>query len=143
VTEPWVQIVDSPIDSANLLARVASPEAGAALVFVGVTRNQSDGRATQSLDYECYQDMALAKLRELACQAMADFSLNGCAVVHRQGHLEIGEASVAIAVSAPHREAAFTAGKWLIDRLKLEVPIWKRENWQDGTSTWVHPGVTR
>ncbi|HQU47368.1 MAG TPA: molybdenum cofactor biosynthesis protein MoaE, partial [Pirellulales bacterium] len=64
-----------------------------------------------------------------------------CALVHRLGHLKIGEASVAAAVSSPHRQAAFEAGQWLIDTLKQSVPIWKKENWADGTHEWVHPGV--
>ena len=65
-----------------------------------------------------------------------------CAIVHRLGHVELGEASVAIAVSSAHRDVAFAAGKWLIDTLKVVVPIWKKENWADGTTEWVHPGFT-
>jgi molybdopterin synthase catalytic subunit len=65
-----------------------------------------------------------------------------CVIIHRLGHLELGEASIAIAVSSPHRAAAFAAGQWLIDTIKEVVPIWKKENWADGTSDWVHPGLT-
>jgi molybdopterin synthase catalytic subunit len=87
--------------------------------------------------------MAHKKLVELEDQARGRWPLSGCTIVHRLGRLELGEASIAIAVSSPHRQAAFEAGKWLIDTIKEVVPIWKRENWADGTSEWVHPGLTK
>src|SRR4029077_10452287 len=96
---------------------------------------------TASLDYECYPEMARHKLAELESQARARWTIEGCAIVHRVGHLPIGEASVAVAVSTAHRQAAFEAGQWLIDTLKEVVPIWKKENWADGRSQWVHPGL--
>ena len=83
--------------------------------------------------------MAEAKLAELEAEARRRWPIVECAIVHRLGHLELGEASVAVAVSTPHRRDAFEAGGWLIDRLKEVVPIWKKENWADGTSQWVHP----
>jgi molybdopterin synthase catalytic subunit len=98
-------------------------------------------RRTRSLEYEAYTEMARAKLAELDQQARNRWSLVECAVVHRLGHLDVGEVSVAIAVSSAHREPAFEAGKWLIDRIKQIVPIWKKENWADGTWEWVHPGL--
>ena len=85
--------------------------------------------------------MALKKLNELVVEARQRWDLVECAIVHRVGHLELGEASVAVAVSAPHRREAFQAGEWLVDELKQVVPIWKQENWADGTSQWVHPGL--
>jgi molybdopterin synthase catalytic subunit len=85
--------------------------------------------------------MAEAKLAELEEEARRRWPLVGVAIVHRLGHLEVGEASVAIAVSAAHRRAAFEAGQWFIDRIKEVVPIWKKENWADGTGEWVHPGL--
>jgi molybdopterin synthase catalytic subunit len=85
--------------------------------------------------------MAHKKLAELAAEAARRWPLVACAMVHRLGRLEVGETSVAVAVSAAHRQAAFEAGQWLIDTLKQAVPIWKRELWADGTSEWVHPGV--
>lgn len=111
------------------------------MLFLGTTREMTGGRRTESLDYECYPEMARSELAALEEQARAKWPLTGCEIVHRIGHLEIGEASVAIAVSAPHRSAAFEAGKWLIDTLKQTVPIWKKENWADGNSDWVHPGL--
>ena len=110
-------------------------------MFLGTTREFTHGRRTASLDYECYPEMAEKMLAELASQARRRWPLTACAIVHRLGHLELGEASIAIAVSAPHRQAAFEAGQWLIDTVKEVVPIWKQENWADGSSEWVHPGM--
>ena len=136
-----IQLNHEPIDSGEGLASVQSPHAGAVILFLGTTREFTAGRQTESLDYESYGEMAISKLEELEQQAREKWSLTEVTIVHRLGHLEIGEASVAIAVSAPHRKDAFTAGQWLIDTLKEIVPIWKKENWADGTSEWVHPGM--
>jgi molybdopterin synthase catalytic subunit len=137
------QLTHAPIDAAAVLAQVGSPLAGAAVLFLGTTRELTRGRRTSSLDYECYPEMAQRKLAELEAEARRRWPLVECALVHRLGHLEIGEASVAVAVSSEHRDAAFEAAKWLIDTLKEVVPIWKQEHWSDGTSEWVHPGITR
>ena len=137
-----VSLTNAPIDTASLLGQVSSPLAGAVVLFLGTTRELTAGRRTASLDYQCYPEMAEKKLAELEAEARRRWPLVGCAIVHRLGHLGLGEASVAIAVSSPHRQAAFEAGQWLIDTLKQDVPIWKQENWADGTSEWVHPGMT-
>lgn len=136
-----VALTDEPIDSQAILEQVQSPRAGAVVLFLGTTRELTAGRRTQSLDYECYPEMAAKKLAELESEARRRWELVECVIVHRLGHLEIGEASVAVAVSSAHRRAAFEAGQWLIDTLKQTVPIWKKENWADGTTDWVHPGV--
>lgn len=136
-----ISLTTEPIDSAAVLARVASNDAGAVVLFLGTTREFTAGRQTASLDYECYPEMAEKKLAELEAEARRRWPLVECAIVHRLGHLALGEASIAIAVSSPHRQAAFEAGKWLIDTIKQVVPIWKQENWMDGTSEWVHPGM--
>jgi molybdopterin synthase catalytic subunit len=136
-----VSLTDSPLDTAALLAQVASNDAGAIVLFLGTTREFTKGRQTASLDYECYPEMAEKKLAELEAEARRRWPLRGCAIVHRLGHLELGEASIAIAVSSPHRADAFAAGQWLIDTIKDVVPIWKQENWADGTSEWVHPNL--
>jgi molybdopterin synthase catalytic subunit len=136
-----IRITDGPIDTPDVLQQVQSPKAGAVVLFLGTTREFTDDRQTESLDYECYRTMAEQKMEELADEARRRWSLVGCAMVHRVGHVAIGEASVAIAVSSPHRQASFEAGQWLIDTLKQVVPIWKKENWADGTSDWVHPGL--
>ena len=137
-----IELNHDPIDSSKVLESVQSPEAGAVVLFLGTTREFTAGRQTESLDYESYGEMAVRKLEELEQQARQQWSLTEVTIVHRLGHLGIGEASVAIAVSAPHRKDAFTAGQWLIDTLKEIVPIWKKENWTDGTSEWVHPGMS-
>ena len=136
-----IELVQDPIDTAELLDHVASHQAGAIVLFVGTTRQFTAQRETDSLNYECYPEMAMAKLHELDAEARRRWPIVETAIVHRLGHLELGEASVAIAVSSPHRQEAFEAGSWLIDKLKEVVPIWKQENWADGTSHWVHPGV--
>lgn len=136
-----IDIVDCPIDSAALVSKVTAAEAGAVVLFLGTTRSVTHGRETKSLDYECYPEMARSKIAELESIARQRWPLVGCAIVHRIGTVLPGEASVAVAVSTAHRDAAFEAGKWLIDTLKEEVPIWKRENWADGTTEWVHPGL--
>jgi molybdopterin synthase catalytic subunit len=136
-----VSLTDKPIDHAALVASVSSSDAGAVVLFLGTTRKFTDGRQTASLDYECYPEMAKAKLAELEAEARRRWPLIECAIVHRLGHLKLSEASIAIAVSSAHRHNAFAAGQWLIDTIKEVVPIWKRENWADGSSEWVHPGM--
>jgi molybdopterin synthase catalytic subunit len=136
-----IALTDQPINAAAVLQQVASSEAGAVVLFLGTTREFTHGRRTASLDYECYPEMAQKKLAELEAEARRRWPLINCVIVHRLGHLEVGEASIAIAVSSPHRHDAFAAGQWLIDTIKEVVPIWKQENWADGTSEWVHPGM--
>ncbi len=136
-----IQLSEKPIDTAAILKAVESRNAGAVVLFLGTTREMTGGRKTHSLDYECYAEMAQAKLAELEAEARRRWPVLECAIVHRLGHLKIGEASVAIALSTPHRQDAFEAGKWLIDTIKEVVPIWKKENWADGGSDWVHPGL--
>lgn len=136
-----IQLTTDPIDTGQVLACVASQRAGAIVLFLGTTREFTGDRQTESLYYECYGTMAEKKMAELERAAREKWPLVKCAIVHRVGHVGLGEASVAIAVSAPHRGEAFAAGQWLIDRLKEVVPIWKKESWSDGTSEWVHPGL--
>jgi molybdopterin synthase catalytic subunit len=137
-----VSLTNEPLNPAAILAQVASHDAGAVVLFLGTTREFTRGRRTASLDYECYPEMAQKKLAELEAEARRRWPLTGCSIVHRLGHLALGEASIAIAVSSPHRHDAFAAGQWLIDTIKQVVPIWKQENWDDGASEWVHPGMT-
>ncbi|HEV7281892.1 MAG TPA: molybdenum cofactor biosynthesis protein MoaE [Pirellulaceae bacterium] len=134
-----IELTHDPIDPAAVLAAVSSPRAGAVVLFLGTTRAWTDGRETTTLDYECYPEMAGRALSDLQGQARERWPLEGLSIVHRLGRVDPGEASVAIAVSSAHRDAAFEAGKWLIDTLKESVPIWKKENWADGAVEWVHP----
>ncbi|MCA9145279.1 MAG: molybdenum cofactor biosynthesis protein MoaE [Planctomycetaceae bacterium] len=136
-----IELTERPIDSQEVLSRVSSTQAGAVVLFLGTTREFTRGRQTLSLNYECYAEMAEKKLAELDATAHERWPLVATSIVHRVGHLGLGEASVAIAVSSAHREDAFEAGKWLIDTLKEVVPIWKQENWADGATEWVHPGI--
>ena len=136
-----IELSDKPIDSGALVERASSPQAGAVVLFLGTVRESTRGRRTLWLDYECYPEMARSKLEELEAEARRRWPIVACEIVHRLGRLELGEASVGVAVSAPHRRDAFEAGQWLIDTLKEVVPIWKREHWADGSTEWVHPGL--
>lgn len=141
-----IALTNDPIDVSALLSRVASTQAGGAVLFLGTTREwtgdkDKGGRQTLWLDYECYPEMAEKKMAEIEAKARARWPLIETAIVHRLGRVDLGEASVGIAVSSPHRRAAFEACEWLIDTLKQVVPIWKQEHWADGTSEWVHPGA--
>ena len=136
-----IQLTDQPIDTAAMLDRARHPEAGAVVLFLGTTRELTDGRQTVALDYEAYREMAERQLAELEAEARRRWPVIECIIVHRLGRVPLGEASVAIVVSTPHRADAFAAGQWLIDTLKHDVPIWKREQWADGTTEWVHPGM--
>jgi molybdopterin synthase catalytic subunit len=115
-----------------MVAALKAPEDGAVSVFEGIVRNHSAGRKTLYLDYEAYESMALAKLREIGAVMRARFSVNRVALIHRLGRLEIGETSVLIGVSSAHRAAAFDACRFGIDTLKRTVPIWKKEYFEDG-----------
>ena len=137
-----IELTQEPIEADAVLRHVHSTRAGAVVLFLGTTREFTGSRQTASLDYECYPEMARARLQGLEAEARRRWSLVECALVHRLGRLGPGETSVAIAVSSAHRQDALEASKWLIDTLKEVVPIWKKENWSDGSSQWVHPGVT-
>ena len=135
-----IELTLQEIDVAGLTAAVRSPQAGAVVVFLGTVREFTDGRQTVALDYDAYPEMARQQLAELVAEARARWPIVGCGIVHRLGRLELGDVSVAVAVSTPHRREAFEAGQFLIDELKVRVPIWKKENWADGQTEWVHPG---
>ena len=130
------QLVTEPIDASTLIRHVRAPEDGAIVTFDGFVRHQSHNRRTLYLDYEAYEPMALAKMREIAAQLHQKYRIHRVAIVHRLGRLEIGETSVLIAVSAPHRAAAFDACRFAIDTLKRTVPIWKKEYFEDG-AVWA------
>ena len=131
-----ILLVQNPIDAEALINHVRTGADGAIVTFDGCVRNQSHGRRTLYLDYEAYESMALAKMREIAAELHAKFRIDRVAIAHRLGRLEIGETSVFIAVSAPHRAAAFDACRFAIDTLKRSVPIWKKEYFEDG-AVWA------
>ena len=136
-----IQLTNNPIETSPLIDCVRHPEAGAVVLFLGTTRELTAGRQTVALDYEAYREMAERRLKELETEARRRWPVIECMITHRLGRVPPTEASVAIAVSTPHRADAFAAGQWLIDSLKSDVPIWKRELWSDGSQEWVHPGL--
>jgi molybdopterin synthase catalytic subunit/molybdopterin converting factor small subunit len=125
-----------PIDTRELAARLARGEDGAVVTFEGIVRNNTNGRATLYLDYECYEPMAVKVMAEIGCDLARVHPIGRVAMVHRLGRLQIGEASVAVLAAAPHRKAAFEAALEGINRLKRTVPIWKKEYFADGEA-WV------
>ncbi|MDR5704348.1 MAG: molybdenum cofactor biosynthesis protein MoaE [Armatimonadota bacterium] len=131
-----IQLTAEPISVDEVLRSVAHPQAGAIVLFLGTVRDNSSGRHVHHLEYEAYQELALREMARIAAEAEERWDLRGITMVHRTGYLEVGEVSVAIAVSAPHRKDAFEAGKFLIDTLKQRVPIWKKEVWEGGEA-WV------
>lgn len=130
------RLVRVPIDTKQVMDSVKHPEDGALAVFDGIVRNNTRGRRTLYLDYEAYEEMALKQMEELAAKAISDFKVRDVRIEHRLGKLEIGETSVFIAVASAHRGAAMDACRWLIDTLKKQVPIWKKEYFEDG-AVWA------
>ncbi|HEV8339233.1 MAG TPA: molybdenum cofactor biosynthesis protein MoaE [bacterium] len=135
-----VALTREPIDPAALLAAVADPRAGAVALFCGTVREHSRERTVQFLEYEAYEVLAEREMRRIAAEAASRWPALGIAVVHRLGHLEVGEISVAIAVASPHRADAFAAARFIIDTLKQTVPIWKKEVWAGGEE-WIGSGA--
>jgi len=133
-------ITDQPLSLESLVSAVTQSSSGAVASFLGVVREQTRGRQVLYLEYEAYREMAIPKMREIADEIRRKWKVDEIAMVHRIGHLEIGEVSVAIAVSAPHRHQALAACAYAIDRLKETVPIWKKEVWTDGEE-WVGPST--
>jgi molybdopterin synthase catalytic subunit len=129
-------LVREKIDTQALVAKLKAPEDGAVVVFDGFVRNNFKGQRTLYLEYESYEAMAYAKMRQIGAEIRAKFSVHRVAIVHRLGRLEIGETSVAIVVSSPHRAAAFDACRFAIDTLKRAVPIWKKEYFAGG-AVWA------
>lgn len=130
------EITPDPIDMNDLLAKVASPHAGGISTFLGVVRDNSLGRKVLYLFYEGYVPMAIKEMELIEAEVKERWEVEGFAISHRLGRLEIGEASVAIAVSSPHRKEAIEACHYAINRLKQTVPVWKKEYWEGG-EVWI------
>jgi molybdopterin synthase catalytic subunit len=126
-----------PIDAAQVLARVGGEADGAAILFIGTVRDHNDGRPVRGVFYEAYEEMATKVLAEVAAEACAKMEGGQLAVVHRTGELAIGELSVAIAVSSPHRAAAYDASRYVIEEIKKRLPVWKHERYVDGDARWL------
>ncbi len=139
--EDWIMLTSEPLDSAAAVAFVTDGRAGGIDIFLGTTRTDAspDGRELVALDYEAYEQMAVQQLHDLARQGRQQWPIVKLVLLHRTGRVGVGEPSVLIAVSTPHRGDAFAACRWLIDTLKKDVAVWKKEVWADGTTAWVHP----
>lgn len=133
-----MHLTSSPIDLPSLLAQARSGD-GAVATFVGVVRDHNDGRPTVRVQYEAYRDMAESEMEKIAAGLAREWPEVQVRIVHRVGLLGIGEASVAIVATSPHRAEAFAACRAAIDRVKTTVPIWKKEFHPDGSSDWVDP----
>ena len=136
------RLTRDPIDYHALTESVRSPRCGAVALFLGTVRDLTGDHVTIFLDYDAYLPMAEKKLAEIEEEVRRRWPAEGVAMVHRLGRLGVGEVSVAVAVSCPHRAEAFEACRFAIDALKELVPIWKKENAPDGGSEWVHPEAT-
>jgi molybdopterin synthase catalytic subunit len=134
-----ILLTHDPIDHTALTESVRRGSCGAVVTFLGTVRDLTGDEVTVALDYEAYGPMAEKKMAEIEADTRARWPVGEIAMVHRLGHLKVGEISVAVAVSCPHRGQAFDACRHAIDRLKELVPIWKKENWADGRTQWVHP----
>lgn len=130
------EIHDKSIDVGKVITAVSDPGAGAIATFIGTTRDNNDGRDVTTLEYEAYPEMAVAEMRRIGDVAGERWPISSIAIAHRVGIVPIGEASVVIAVSSPHRAAAFEACRFAIDRLKEVVPIWKKEHFKGG-EVWI------
>jgi molybdopterin synthase catalytic subunit len=138
-----IRLTHDPIDYHALTEQVRRADCGGVVLFLGTVRDLTDGKVTTALDYEAYPGMAEKKMAEIEHDTRGRWPVGDMGMIHRLGRLEIGEVSVAVAVSCPHRAEAFAACRHAIDRLKELVPIWKKENWADGSTEWVHPGANR
>ncbi len=138
---PIARIVQDPIDPAAVLASGGSDEDGASLLFTGVVRNHNQGRTVGGVRYDAYEEMAARVLSQIVEEAVQLVGTDRIVAVHRVGELTVGEVSVAIAVSSPHRAEAFEASRFIIEEIKKRLPVWKKERYEGDVEEWVE-GVT-
>lgn len=136
-----IQLTTDPIDYTPLVEEARCNASGAVVLFLGTVRDLSEGKSVASLDYDAYPPMAEKKLAEVVSEAEGKWPLQRALVVHRYGSLELGDVAVAVVTSSAHRAEAFAAAQWIMDTIKKVVPIWKKEQWADGSQSWVHPGA--
>jgi molybdopterin synthase catalytic subunit len=136
-----IRLTRTSIDYHAMTEQVRRGDCGAVVLFLGTVRDLTGDRVTVALDYEAYPAMAEKKMTEIEAETRTRWPLGDIIMEHRIGHLDVGDISVAVAVSCPHRAQAFEACRFAIDRLKELVPIWKKEYWADGSTEWVHPGA--
>jgi len=132
-----ILVSEAPLDAAAVRQAALDPGAGAVLLFEGCARDSHQGRPVAQLAYEAFVPMAEAELARIREQAMARFGLVRCLLHHRLGPVPLLEAAVLVAVASPHRAEAFAAAAWIMDQIKAQVPIWKREQYRDGAQNWV------
>jgi molybdopterin converting factor subunit 1 len=132
----YSRLVRNKIDPSGFMQTMKAPADGAVIVFEGIVRDNTRGRRTLYLDYHAYEEMAVKQMDALVEQAQRDYKIEQARIIHRLGRMEIGETSVWIGVSSPHRAAAYEASRFLIDTLKKTVPIWKKEFFEDG-AVWA------
>ena len=132
------KVTTQPLSVQALNDLVKRPSDGAVVTFDGIVRDNFDGRPVRALEYEAYADMAQKKMEAIGKEVQEKFAIGHIAMAHRIGHLEIGESSIVIAVAAPHRQAAFEACAYAMDRVKADVPVWKKEFFADGDTHWVN-----
>jgi len=137
----WIGLLSDELDARWAARQATDPRAGGIDLFLGATRQQAspDGQSLTSLDYAAYPDMALTRMQRLLLEARRQWPIARAVLLHRIGRVPLGQSSVLIAVACPHRAEAFEACRWLIDTLKVDVPIWKQERWSDGRGAWVEP----
>jgi len=136
VSEKLFEITAAPLSVDEVNRRVTSPAAGAIIAFTGIVRGTNQGRQVRYLEYEAYPEMAEVVLAQIGDEVKARWEVEAVAIVHRTGRLEIGETSVVIAIAAGHRQGAFEAGRYAIDRIKQIVPVWKKEYFEGG-EVWI------
>jgi molybdopterin synthase catalytic subunit len=130
-------IVREPIDPAHVSTLIGADEDGASVLFLGVVRDHNDGRSVGGVRYDAYEEMAAKVLSEIVEEAARSAGTDRVAAVHRIGELKVGEVSVAIAVSSPHRAEAYEASRYVIEEIKKRLPVWKKERYSDGAEEWV------
>lgn len=129
---------DRPIETESLIQRLCCPQAGALVTFTGWVRDHNEGKSVSSLEYQIYGELALKEGLKIISEAQQNFALQDAIAVHRQGHLHIGDIAVWVGTSASHREAAFSANRYIIDQIKLRLPIWKKEHYHHQPAQWVY-----
>ena len=143
MSEDWIDILPTPLPTAKAIDFVSDPRAGGMAIFLGTTRTEKNPQQQEliALDYEAYQEMALPQLQTLAAAARSQWPIIKQVILHRTGRVALAEPSVLIAVASPHRHEAFSACRFIIDAIKADVAIWKKEIWSDGSGTWVQPQI--
>ncbi len=135
-------LCDAPISAADLIGTVG-PGDGAVVTFEGRVRDRNDGRRVVRLHYDAYREMAEDVLRDIECRTREAYSVSSVGLVHRVGSLSVGETAVVVTVTAPHRSAAFDAARFAIEAVKAELPVWKQEEYEDGSRRWLDGNVGR